>query len=177
MSISSACSFGGIGSEGNHDDHDRPSDLGEPACLRPSPAATSLERLFDRLGCVTARPFVDLAISPHAGELDCWGRRPDEWWGLVTWCEDVIQPRQMGRRSAIMCSGWAAAHQLRRRQGEDYSTVPRVDLPDDETRWPKPANRGPRFWWPDNAHHVGVLTGAPYSLPDGYLSRGAAPAP
>jgi hypothetical protein len=142
-----------------------------------SPEWQAFEQLFDRLERVTARPFVDLAISPHAGELDCWGRRPDEWWGLVTWCEDVVQPRQMGRRSAIMCSGWAAAHHLRRRRGEDYANVPRVDLSDDEAQWPKPTNRGPRFWWPDDAHHVGVLTAAPYSLPDGYVSRGSAPAP
>ena len=98
--------------------------------------------------------------------------------GLVTWCEDVVQPRQMGRRSAIMCSGWAAAQHLRPRQGEDYSAVPRVELPDDQAQWPKPSNRGPRFWWPDDAHHVGVLTPAtPYALPAGYVSRGSAPAP
>jgi hypothetical protein len=54
----------------------------------------------------------------------------------------------MMRRSAIMCSGWADARQVRQRSGENYTEVPQVELPDDEASWPQPTDRGPPFWWP-----------------------------
>ena len=57
---------------------------------------------------MTARPFVELTIPPHKGELDAWGKDSrGQWWGLVTWYEDVVQPKQMSRRSVLPCSGWA----------------------------------------------------------------------
>jgi hypothetical protein len=125
---------------------------------------------------MSARPVVDLDVPPYAAELDCWGQCSGGWWALVTWCELVVQEKQMMRRSAIMCSGWAAAPQVRPRSGEDYSEVPHVELPDDEVQWPRPTNRGPRFWWPADAHHVGVLTRQRYELPAGYTSLKATPA-
>ncbi len=71
----------------------------------------------------------------------------------------------MMRRSAIRCPGWAPARQVRQRSGEDYTEVPQVELSDDERLWPPPTNRGPRFWWPADAHHVGILTRQRYQLP------------
>ena len=95
---------------------------------------------------MTARPFVELTIPPQKGELDAWGKDSHgQWWGLVTWYEDVIQPKQMNRRSVLPCSGWAAARHLKKRDDEDYSAVARVVLPEDEALWPQPTNRGPRY--------------------------------
>ena len=46
---------------------------------------------------MTARPFVELTIPPYGGELDSWGKDPrGQWWGLVTWYEEVVQLKQMG---------------------------------------------------------------------------------
>jgi hypothetical protein len=96
---------------------------------------------------MTARPFVELTIPPYGGELDSWGKDSrGQWWGLVTWYEDVILPRQMGRSSVLPCSGWVAARHLRKRVNED------------------------------RAHHVGTLTERPYELPEGYAARGVSPA-
>ena len=69
------------------------------------------------------------------------------------------------RRSAIMCSGWAGSRQVRQRSGENYTEVPQLELPDDEALWPQPTDRGPRFWWPANAHHVGFRPRADTSCP------------
>ena len=81
---------------------------------------------------MTARPFVELTIPPYEGELDCWGKDSrGEWWGLLTWYEDVVLPKQMGRSSVLPCSGWVAARHLRKKSGEDYSAVPRVQVPED----------------------------------------------
>ena len=136
-----------------------------------------IEHVFDRLAVMTARPFVELTIPPYEGELDSWGKDSrGQWWGLVTWYEDVVLPKQMGRSSVLPCSGWVAAHHLRKRGGEDYSAVLRVVLPEDQALWPLPTDRGPHFWWSEKAHHVGTLTEAPYELPEGYASRGVTPA-
>ena len=51
--------------------------------------------------------------------------------GLVTWYEDVVQLKQMGRSTVLPCSGWVAARHLRVRAREDYTAVPRVDLPEE----------------------------------------------
>jgi hypothetical protein len=124
---------------------------------------------------MTARPFVELTIPPHEGELDSWGKDPrGQWWGLVTWYEDVVQLKQMGRSTVLPCSGWVAAQHLRKREGEDYTAVPRVELPKDETLWPAVTDRGPSYWWSDKAHHVGILTERPYGLPEGYVPQRAA---
>jgi hypothetical protein len=121
-----------------------------------------------------ARPFVELTIPPYEGELDSWGKDSrGQWWGLVTWYQDVVLPKQMGRSSVLPCSGWVGARRLRKKGDVDYSAVPRVQLPDDDSLWPPPADRGPHFWWSDKAHHVGILTGAPYELPEGYAARNA----
>jgi len=120
-------------------------------------------------------PVVDLDVPPYAAELDCWGQDSRGWWALVTWCESVGQERRMMGRSAIMCSGWADARQVRQRSGENYIEVPQVELPDDEASWPQPTDRGPRFWWPANAHHVGILTRQRYKLLEGYRSLKATP--
>ncbi len=120
-------------------------------------------------------PVVDLDVPPYAAELDCWGQDSRGWWALVTWCESVGQERRMMRRSAIMCSGWADARQVRQRSGENYTEVPQVELPDDEASWPQPTDRGPRFWFSANAHHVGILTRQRYKLPEGYRSLKATP--
>ena len=54
----------------------------------------------------TARPFVELTIPPYGGELDSWGKDPHgQWWGLVTWYEEVVQLKQMGRSTVLPCSG------------------------------------------------------------------------
>ena len=90
----------------------------------------------------------------------------------MTWYEDVVLPKQMGRSSVLPCSGWVAARHLRKRGDADYSAVQRVVLPEDDTLWPQPTDRGPNFWWSDKAHHVGILTERPYGLPEGYASRG-----
>src|SRR6476646_2886677 len=56
---------------------------------------------------MTARPFVELTIPPHEGELDSWGQDSrGQWWGLVTWYEDVVLPKQMGRSAVLPRSGW-----------------------------------------------------------------------
>jgi hypothetical protein len=94
----------------------------------------------------------------------------------VTWYEEVVQIKQMGRSTVLPCSGWVAARHLRMRDGEDYTAVPRVKLPEHETMWPQPADRGPQFWWSDKAHHVGILTERPYKLPEGYAKHGVSPA-
>jgi hypothetical protein len=126
---------------------------------------------------MTARPFVELTVPPHGGELDSWGKDPrGQWWGLVTWYEEVVQLKQMGRSTVLPCSGWVAARHLRMRDGEDYTAVPRVKLAEHETSWPQPADRGPQFWWSDKAHHVGILTERPYELPQGYAKHGVSPA-
>jgi hypothetical protein len=126
---------------------------------------------------VTARPFVELTIPPYGGELDSWGKDPrGQWWGLVTWYEEVVQPRQMGRSTVLPCSGWVAARHLRMSDGEDYAAVPRVELAGHEALWPQPTDRGPHFWWSDKAHHVGILTERQYELPEGYAKRGVSPA-
>jgi hypothetical protein len=133
--------------------------------------------VFDKLLSMTARPFVELTIRPYEAELDSWGMdQRGEWWGLVTWYEDVVQLKQMGRGTVLPCSGWVAALHLRKKDGEDYSATPRAELPEDETLWPPPTDRGPHYWWSDQAHHVGILTEAPYELPEGYASRGVTPA-
>ena len=81
---------------------------------------------------MTARPFVELTIPPREGELDSWRKDPrGQWWGLVTWYEDVVQLKQMGRSTVLPCSGWVAARHLRVRAREDYTAVPRVDLPEE----------------------------------------------
>ncbi len=95
---------------------------------------------------------------------------------LVTWCELVVQEKLMFRRSAIMCSGWVVADEVRRRSAEDYGDVLQVELPDDEALWPWPVARGPRFWWPAGAHHVGLLSRTRYELPEGSRSVKATPA-
>jgi hypothetical protein len=101
---------------------------------------------------VTARPFVELPIPPHGGELDSWGKDPrGQWWGLVTWYEEVVQLKQMGRSTVLPCSGWVAARHLRMRDGEDYTAVPRAELAEDDKLWPQPAERGSQFWWSDTA--------------------------
>jgi hypothetical protein len=111
---------------------------------------------------MTARPFVELTIPPYEGELDSWGKDSrGQWWALVTWYEDVVLPKQMGRSSVLPCSGWVAARHLRKRASEDYSAVLRVVLPEDQGLWPLPTDRGPNFWWSDRAHHIGILTEAP----------------
>ena len=121
-----------------------------------------------------SRPFVELTIPPYEAELDSWGKDSrGRWWGLVTWYEDVVLPKQMGRSAVLPCSGWVAARHLRKRGDEDYAAVQRVVLPEDDTLWPQPTNRGPHFWWSDKAHHVGILTEAPYELPEGYASHGS----
>jgi hypothetical protein len=126
---------------------------------------------------VTARPFVELAIPPYGGELDSWGKDPrGQWWGLVTWYEEVVQLKQMGRSTVLPCSGWVAARHLRMSDGEDYAAVPRVELAEHEALWPQPTDRGPHFWWSDKAHHVGILTERQYELPEGYAKRGVSPA-
>ena len=120
---------------------------------------------------MTARPFVELTIPPYEGELDSWGKDSrSQWWALVTWYEDVVLPKQMGRSSVLPCSGWVAARHLRKKGGEDYSAVLRVVLPEDQAHWPEPTDRGSNFWWSDRAHHVGILTEAPYELPEGYAT-------
>ena len=101
---------------------------------------------------VTARPFVELPIPPHGGELDSRGKDPrGQWWGLVTWYEEVVQLKQMGRSTVLPCSGWVAARHLRMRDGEDYTAVPRAELAEDDKLWPQPAERGSQFWWSDTA--------------------------
>ena len=101
---------------------------------------------------MTARPFVELTIPPYGGELDSWGKDPHgQWWGLVTWYEEVVQLKQMGRSTVLPCSGWVAARHLRMRDGEDYTAVPRAELAEDDKLWPQPAERGSQFWWSDTA--------------------------
>ena len=87
--------------------------------------------------------------------------------------EEVLQLKQMGRNTVLPCSGWVAARHLRKRDGEDYTAIPRVELPEDETLWPAPTDRGPSYWWSDKAHHVGILTERPFELPEGYASNGS----
>jgi hypothetical protein len=54
---------------------------------------------------MTARPIVELVIPPYKGELDSWGNDSrGQWWGLVTWYEDVVLPKQMGRSSVLPCA-------------------------------------------------------------------------
>ena len=103
--------------------------------------------MFDTLHGMTARPFVELTIPPYEGELDSWGKDSrGQWWGLVTWYEDVVLPRQMGRSSVLPCSGWVVARHLGKRGDADYSAVPRVQLPDDDSFWPPPTDRGPSYF-------------------------------
>ncbi len=77
--------------------------------LRPWPSNGRSTNLV----VMSARPVVDLDVAPYAAELDCWGQTSVGWWALVTWCESVVQEKRMMRRSAIMCSAWAAARQVR----------------------------------------------------------------
>ena len=69
----------------------------------------------------------------------------------------------------------AAARPVRQRSGENYAEVPQVELPDDEALWSQPTDRGPRFWWPANAQHVGIPSRQRYELPEGYRSRKTTP--
>ena len=68
--------------------------------------------------------------------------------------------------AAVGCSSPSIAF-----DAEDYSAVLRVVLPEDDSLWPQPTDRGPNFWWSDRAHHVGVLTESPYELPESYASH------
>jgi len=72
----------------------------------------------------------------------------------------------------LWCSGWVPSRYVRTKPNQDYSEVPRVALQDDITMWPTPVERLPRFWWPKEAVHIGILSEEPYPLPDGCTSRG-----
>ena len=62
---------------------------------------------------MSARLVVDLDVPPYAAELDCWGKDSRvQWWGLVTWIEDVIQQLRFRRLTGLPCSGWTEARNL-----------------------------------------------------------------
>jgi hypothetical protein len=68
--------------------------------------AWHLKQLFDGLAGMTARPFVELTIPPREGELESWGKDPARSVvGLVTWYEDVVQMKQMGRSTVLPVQG------------------------------------------------------------------------
>jgi hypothetical protein len=116
---------------------------------------------------------VKLVIPPHRANLVCWGQVAQTWWGLVTWTEDVARPGRVGGPGALICSGWVAARDLQPLKRETYSKMPRIELPSDSQQWPTPAEV-PGARWPDNGVHLGILAGAPYPLPDGYIAKGRA---
>jgi hypothetical protein len=68
--------------------------------------------------------------------------------------------------AAVGCSSPSIAF-----DAEDYSAVLRVVLPEADSLWPQPTDRGPNFWWSDRAHLVGILTESPYELPESYASH------
>ena len=118
-----------------------------------------------------ARPDIHVTVAPHSASLDTWGLAGHEWWGLITWYEDVRRVAAGGPR-VLVCSAWAPARYLRSKPAQDYSEAPRVELQDDITTWPEVVARPPRFWWPKEAIHVGILGEHPYPLPDGCTPTG-----
>jgi hypothetical protein len=130
-----------------------------------------IERAFDYHQMMAA--YVKLAIPPHRADLVCWGSVAQSWWGLVVWTESVDHPGRVGGPGALICAGWTAARDLQRLRRANYNGIPRVELPGDASLWPGPGGM-PDVRWPDNGVYLGILTGAPYALPKGYVAKGRA---
>lgn len=118
------------------------------------------------------KEHVRLSIPPHRADLVCWGSVAESWWGLVIWTETVDRPGCVGGPGALICAGWVAARDLQPLRRASYSDIPRQELPGDVSQWPAPSMPGVR--WPENGVYLGILTGAPYALPDGFVAKGQA---
>ena len=87
------------------------------------------------------RPVYVRALVPVAGgrvRLCSWGRAgPGEWWACVA-AVDRVTGRPDDDPELVLVTAWIPAAVVRPIGSEDYSGVPRVELPADPAEWPAP---------------------------------------
>jgi hypothetical protein len=110
---------------------------------------------------------VELAVPPGHGQLRLWGRSQSDWFALVQWLAQCNDHRRHGgeHRSAVFCTGWIGADHVAPVDGEDYSSVPRIELSISPQQWPSRLRIGVDSHGSD--FYFGLLDGSPIIAPPG----------
>ena len=100
-------------------------------------------------------PEVRIMI-PRKGMVQLWAwiQCTDDrrWWACVGWTtphDDHL----------VLCTGYVAPDNIRKRHDVDYGRVPRLHQPGSPAAWPPPAPLVGDYQWPGPHHHYGQLDG------------------
>jgi hypothetical protein len=106
------------------------------------------------------RQPVSLDVPPWSGMLDCWGHAPADWWALVVWWEELLNPAGVGHHPQA-CAAWAPARHVHpdpSTPASEYADIPRIALATNTTDWPAPQG-SPGAVWQDEGWFLGTRDG------------------